>query len=312
MSRRRLAFPVLLVLALGLAPSARAADAPAPPPPPAAPQAPEKPRPIPPLATTPDAKAAVAKFKTEFKAKDPAAKADAVDGLGRTNHPAVVTELMKLTRHKDPEIRAAAFMNLGEQRAIPGVAGAELMKILDVKSADWEHLTNVVDAIEGVGYRGAWKTLVTLLHHENQNVVRWALSALGDLKEVRATDAVLDLIKELKIEDGVKWDGVEVNVDTGTAGSADQNAAEAAGRAALAANKAKGRSAARKMRSLGSIVYDVLKDMTGQQFRSGVHAREWVTAHKAELEALKQKLEDEQKAQEEQAKAALAAARAGK
>jgi hypothetical protein len=163
-----------------------------------------------------------------------------------------------------------------------------------------------------VGYRGAWKTLVTLLHHEDQVVVRWALSALGELKEVRATDAVLDLIKELKIEEGVKWDGVEVNVDTGAAGSADQNAAEAAGRAALAANKAKGRSAARKMRSLGSILYDVLKDLTGQQFRSGTEAREWVAKHEADLDARRQALEDEQKAQEEQAKAALAAARAGR
>src|SRR5262245_21352588 len=78
-------------------------------------------KPVPPLATTTEAKEALAKFKEEFKAKDAAAKADAVDGLGKKNHPLVVTELLKLTRNKDAEIRAAAFMNLGDQRAIPGV-----------------------------------------------------------------------------------------------------------------------------------------------------------------------------------------------
>jgi hypothetical protein len=295
-SRLLLAF----ALVLGIGPAGLAQDAPS------------APRPVPTLASTPDAKAALAKFKEAFKAKDPAAKADAVDGLGKTNHPFVVQELVKLTRHKDAEIRAAAFMNLGDQRAIPGVVGAEMLKLLDVKSQDWEFLAHVIDAIEGAGCRGAWQPLVTLLHHDNQIVVRWALSALGDLKEVRAVDAVVALIKELKIEEGVSWDGVEVNVDTGAAGSGDQQKAEAIGKAMLAANKAKGRSGARKMRNLGSIVYDVLKDLTGQQFKSGNEARAWVEAHKAELDAQKKALDAEQKAQEEQAKAALAAAKAGK
>ena len=74
------------------------------------------PKPIPPLATTVDAKAAIAAFKAEFKGKDVAKKADAVDALGAVNHPFVVDELVKVTRHKDPELRAAAYQNLERQR----------------------------------------------------------------------------------------------------------------------------------------------------------------------------------------------------
>src|SRR5262245_2638231 len=77
------------------------------------------PKPIPPLATTADAKAAIAKFKDSFKGKDVDAKADAVDVMGAVNHPLVVDELLKVTKHKDKEIVAAAFMNLAGQRAIP-------------------------------------------------------------------------------------------------------------------------------------------------------------------------------------------------
>ncbi len=258
-----------------------------------------------------DAKAAIAAFKAEFKGKDVAKKADAVDALGDVNHPFVVDELVKVTKHKDPELRAAAFQNLERQRAIPDVAGKAVLSGLDVKSKDVATLTSVIDTVEVLRHRGSLPVLLTLCRHDDHAVVRAALDALGDMKDVRALDAVLELLKELKVEDGVKWDGASASVDTGTAGNGDQQAAEAAAPArAAAGNARKGKSAARRMRSAGEIVYMVLKDLTGEAFGSGKEARAWVEKHKDALAATKRALDEEQKAQEAAGKAAVAAAKA--
>jgi hypothetical protein len=299
----RLAPPAVVLAFLALAaPSARAEE----------PAKEVAPKPVPPLATTAEAKAAIAAFKAEFKGKDVAKKADAVDALGAVNHPFVVDELVKVTKHKDPELRAAAYQNLERQRAIPDVAGKAVMSGLDLKSKDVETVTHVIDTVEVLRHRGSLPVLLALCRHDDHAIVRAALDAIGDMKDVRALDAVLDLLKELKVEDGVKWDGASASVDTGTAGNGDQQAAEAQARAAAAGNARKGKSAARRMRSAGEIVYMVLKDLTGEAFASGKDARAWVEKHKADLATKKKALDDEQKQQEEAGKAAIAAAKAGK
>jgi hypothetical protein len=272
----------------------------------------EAPKPVPPLATTAEAKAAIAAFKAEFKGKDVAKKADAVDALGAVNHPFVVDELIKVTKHKDPELRAAAYQNLERQRAIPDVAGKAAMSGIDFKSKDVALITHVIDTVEVLRHRGSLPVLLALCRHDDHAIVRAALDAIGDMKDVRALDAVLELLKELKVEDGVKWDGASASVDTGTAGDGDQKAAEAQAKAAAAGNARKGKSAARRMRSAGEIVYLVLKDLTGEAFASGKEARAWAEKHKDALAAKKKALDDEQKQQEVDGKAAVAAAKAGK
>lgn len=299
----RLAPPAAVLVCLALAAPAVRAEEPA---------KEVAPKPVPPLATTAEAKAAITAFKAEFKGKDVAKKADAVDALGAVNHPFVVEELVKVTKHKDPELRAAAYQNLERQRAIPDVAGKAVMSGLDLKSKDVETITHVIDTVEVLRHRGSLPVLLALCRHDDHAVVRAALDAIGDMKDVRALDAVLELLKELKVEDGVKWDGASASVDTGTAGNGDQQAAEAQARAAAAGNARKGKSAARRMRSAGEIVYMVLKDLTGEAFGSGKDARAWVEKNKDALAAKKKALDAEQKQQEETGKAAVAAAKAGK
>jgi hypothetical protein len=264
------------------------------------------------LATNEDAKAAVAKFREEFKGRDVEKKADAIDGLAKVQHPDVVAELAKLLNHRDKELRAVATQDLANMTAIPAIAGAKLAATIEANATDWSYLADVVDTVKTLKYRGALPHLVKLFKNPNSAVVRWALDAIGDMKDVRALDAVLDLMKETKVDSGVSWEGGEVKVDTGTAGDGDQKAAEAAYRAKYGDGKGKGKSSGRKMRSLGEILFLVVKDLTGQQFATEKSAREWVEAHKAELDVKKKVFEDEQKAQEASAAAVLAAVRAAK
>lgn len=268
--------------------------------------------PAPTLATNAEAKDAIAKFKEEFKAKDVEAKCDAIDGLAKVQHPDVVAELAKLLTHKNLEIRATATQDMGFQKAVPAIAGARLVATLEGKNLDWAYTTDAIDALKALKYRAALPLLVKLIKHENHVIVRWAFDALGDLKDVRAIEAILDRIKELKIDQAVRWDGVSVTVDTGTAGDGDQKAAEALGAALAAANKGKGRSGGRTSRALGEIVFLVLKDLTGQQFSTGKAAREWLDANKAAVDEKKKALDAEQKQQDDDAKAVLAAVKAQK
>lgn len=309
--RLSLALPALLALAL----PARAEDPkPAPPAAPPAGKVEEKPaaKPVPPLATTAAAKEAIAKFKASFKGKDVGVKADAVDTLGVVNHPFVLDELLKVTKNKDAEIRAAAYFNLGRQRAVADLVAKALIPTADPKSKDVGHLTEVIDTLKLVGARSATPALLALCHHEDHGVVRWALDAIGDLKDVRALDEILALMKELKVEEGVKWDGAEASVDTGDPGTGDQQAAQAQATAAAAANARKGKASARKMRSAGEILYSVLEDLTGEKFGSGKEARAWLEKNKAKVEERSKALDGEQAKQEADGKAALAAAKAGK
>jgi hypothetical protein len=263
------------------------------------------------VASTEDAKAAVARFKEAFKGKVEE-KADAIDGLAKVQHPLVVAELGKLLNHREKELRAVATQDMAYQTSIPAIAGARLASTIEANANDWSYLADVVDSLRTLKWRGALPHLVKLFKNPNQAVVRWSLDAVGDMKDVRALEAVLDLMKDSKVEEGVSWEGGEVRVDTGAAGTADQEAAEAAYRAQYGDGKGKGRSAGRKMRSLGEILFLVVKDMTGQQFATAKAVREWMEKNKAELDAKKKALDDEQKAQEDSAKEVLAAIKAAK
>lgn len=274
----------------------------------------DPPKPAPPapkVAANEEARAAISRFKEEFRTKDVEAKLDAIDGLSKTNHPDVVEELGKLLVHRNRDVRSTAVQGLARQKALPALAGKKAATSIEANIADWEHLTDVIDAIRTLPWRGGLPVLVKLFRHEEQPVVRWALDAVGQMKDVRALDAVLDLMKELKIDEGIKWEGGEVRVDTGAAGSADADAARAAYEAKYGGKK-RAASAGRKMRALGEIVYDVLKDLTGQEFASGKAAREWAEKNKADLDAKKKALDAEQASQDASAAEAVKAAKAGK
>lgn len=307
---RRMPFLSLLAAACLVGAPVRArADEPKPPAPggavpPAAPVVP------PAIATNAQAKEAIAAFKEGFKAKDVEAKCDAIDALAKVQHPDVVAELAKLLTHKHPEIRATATQDMGFQKALPAIAGARLLATLEGKNLDWAYTTDAIDALKALKHRGSLPLLVRLIKHENHVIVRWAFDAIGDMKDVRGIEPILDRIRELKIDTAVRWDGVSVTVDTGAGGDGDQKAAEALGAALAAANKGKGKSGGRTSRALGEIVFLVLKDLTGQQFSTGKAAREWLDANKALVDGKKQALDAEQKQQEEEAKAILAAVKA--
>jgi HEAT repeat protein len=260
--------------------------------------------PVPALAAPEEAKAALEAFKKEFKGTDVDKKAQALFDLAKVQHPLAALEIAKQMGNKNADVKTAAAMALGDLRAMPGLAGQKLVASFALNEGDAVFLMRAVDSATTLGYRGAFPALIKMLKHKNGAVVKAALVTLGDMKDVRAIDTLVDMLKGTKIDAGTSWEGGSVTVDTGTPGDADQKAAEAAYHAKYGGNERKA-AAGRKSRDISEVVLLVLKDLTGEQFVKTDQVREWVAKNKAELDRQKAALDETAKKQDAEAAAQL-------
>lgn len=263
----------------------------------------EKAQPRPPLASDEEAAEALALFKEAFKAKglkgdEKIAQQDyALRELAVVQHADVVDALARQTKNRSLDLRTGAVLQLGKQRALPAYAGKAIVAAIKRNAKDDTFVMAGLEAIGELGYLGAFDLLKDLMKHHEYAVMKNALVTIGDLKDVRFIEEIFKLMKELKLEKGAKWDGVNVTYDTGAPGTHDQEMAEAIGRAQEAKNKKKGKRSARSQRDLGPIVLMAMKELTGQEFTGSIQARKWLDANKKEIaEKLKafEKLVEEQ------------------
>lgn len=310
-SRRRLSGACLAALAALLGPAlgpqaARAEEAPAAPPAPeegAPPPAAQAPPEAVAVASDAEAQEALAAFEEQFKAKGTkgdervAARLYALKALGRVQHPLVVERLFKETRNRDADVRTEALLQLGRQSALPATAGRRVIEALEKHKGDETFVMAALECIGSLGYLGAGETLRALMKHKDYSVMKHALDTIGELKDVRLIDVVWQLLKDLKIDAGASWDGVEVNYDTGAAGDHDQKMAEKIGKEKEAANAGKGRSSGRRMRDLGPVALQVMKALTGEEFSGSIAAREWMDKNQALLEAQQKALAERERTQ---------------
>ena len=306
---RTCALLVLSTASILLAPPAARADGPAPVPgaPPAA-----VPVPVPPMGTFEQAKDALEKFKQEFKGNDPDAKIAALGTLSKTQQASVVLEIAKHVTNKNADVRTMAAVFLGDQRASPGLAGQKVIASFEPNTSDAIYLMKAVDSATSLEYRGSLAALLKLLKHKNGAVVKAALVTLGDMKDMRAIDTLVEMLKGTKIDAGSSWEGGEVHVDTGASGDADQKAAEAQYQDKYGAKGVGKSGGGKKFRDIGEVLLLVLKDITGQQFTKSDQAKAWIAANKAEIDAKKKALDDVWKKQDADAAAQLDALKTAK
>jgi hypothetical protein len=288
--RPHVAFGLVLVLLLGV--------------PALAEEEKKKEEPRPPVVSDEEAAEALKLFKVAFKAKgyrgdEKIAEQDyAMRELAVVQHPKVVDALAKQTKNRNVDVRTGAVLQLGKQRALPAYAGKAVVAAMKRHAKDDTFVMAGLEAIGELGYLGAFDLLKDLMKHHEYAVLKNTLVIIGELKDVRFIEEIFKLLKELKLEKGAKWDGVSVTYDTGTAGTHDQEMAEAIGRAQEAKNKKKGKKAARSQRDLGPIVLMAMKALTGEEFSGSIQARKWLDANakqvKDELKAFEKKVKDQE------------------
>ncbi len=341
-----LAALAVLVLALPLAraddPPAAAPGAPAASPPAAAPAA----RPRPPIASDEEAARALERFADDFRARgltgeDKMSQRDyAMSNLAKVQHPDVVKALAKIARSPDDTLKTLATIYLGEQRALPGIAGPEVVHVLLRNEKDDVLVLSALESLGNLGYLGATEEIADLLVSKEFAVRKAAVGTVGELHDMRLWKEVAKLAgvsirsgdkvasgsdkqnsKEEVTEEGWSYDGVEVTYDTGASGDSDQKMAEQIGREKLAQNKAQAQSGAhgghggssgggatrggvaRDPKELLPYVLATLYKLTGEQFNSPHEVAQWIIKHRDVIDQKVEDLEAQAKAQKDDAKA---------
>ncbi len=285
-------------------------------------------------------------FKEEYKAKgltgeDKYLQRDfALSKLAEVQHPEVVKALEKISKSSDETLRTLAVIYLGEQRALPGLAGPPIVKAMKRRSKDPILLISGLQSLGNLQYLGAADEIADLLRHRDFAVKKAAIQSVGEIREMRLWKEILKLAgvevrtgddvsagteqggKEEVVEEGYSYEGVEVTYDTGTSGDHDQKMAEKIGKAKLAANKAAaggGRSGggggggagggatarggvSRNPKELMPFVLKTLFQLTGEQFSTSKEVAKWVIENRQVIQDRIKVLDASEKDQQQQAK----------
>ena len=224
-------------------------------PPAAEPQAPA-PAPAPKLDDEAKAVAAVAPFKEAWKAKglkgeEKLAQRDwALSELVKVHHPLIVAELGDVARSGDESLRTLAVIYLGDQKALPALAGEQVLAALKKHGGDTVLVLSALQSLASLKYLGSDELLKDLLRSEDFVVKKAAIAAVGQVGDMRLIDELLKILgvdpkapppaaggKEEKsggkevVEEGYSWEGAEAVVDHGHAdNSAGERRGEGQGR----------------------------------------------------------------------------------
>ena len=183
---------------------------------------------IPPDVDSKALKSAQERFRRSYDTADIDYKLQAVRKYAAVQHKTIAKHLVKLLREDDPHVRAEIAKGLGKQKSSASVAGKKLIKLIDETEKDDDQTKVVRGAVIGIdrlGYVKADNALKGLIHHHDDSVVAAVFLTYGHWKSDLAIRQMLDFFK--KYPDEKSFATGSVTVDTGSAGSADANAAKA-------------------------------------------------------------------------------------
>ena len=206
-------------------------------------------------------KRAFSSFESGFASVDIDFKLRALRRFARVQHPKVAKQLLKIVKDDESEhVRATALKGLVNQRTSVKTVGSKLTKLVQEKDEAPRVLVAAIGTLGEIGWTKAHKNLVKLMQHDDDDVVVAVFGTYGKWKSDEPLDDMRKFFHKWPDEKGFVT--VSVNVDTGTAGSADQKAAEAKGRSALGKHKAW-----RPRPECSAALKEALKEITGFGFR---------------------------------------------
>ena len=303
------------------------------------------------LASPDEVKAAIEAYKDNWKAKglkgeERLAQRDwAMQQLVAIQHPDVVDELAKVLKGSDENLRIAAAVHLSEQTALPVLAGKKIAEAIQRNKNDSNFLMAALDSLGRLKFLGATEVIEDMLRHPDFSVKKAAIEAVGATGDMRL---ILPMLKLVQIDpdrdppaargknsgqsesdgEGYSWEGAEANVDTGSAGDADQKAAEKQAKEQAAKNEAEAKAqnggadsgggkpnkpgkggGGRSIQELIHPIKKALGALTGEEFDSPATVHAWLVEHKEDIAARIKELADVEKDQAKTEKEAVAAAK---
>jgi hypothetical protein len=240
------------------------------------------------LASDAEAAEALATFREEFKARglrgeDELSQKDwAMSRLASVQHASVVDALAKASRDRHETVRTLAVIYLGEQRALPALAGDAVVKAMERNDKNTVLIMSGLQSLGSLKYLGARSVIEKLIAHQDFAIRKAAISAVGSIGDMRMLDRILKLVgidfKGIQsqasgagaegsgsgtsdgsssggsevVSEGYSWEGAEAVVDYGHADNTQENAeAKAKAEAQIAQNKAEAEARANQGSGLG-------------------------------------------------------------
>jgi hypothetical protein len=229
-----------------------------------------------------EAKQTLKEFDKAFKAsRQLEEQQNLIYDLHDVPHDLVIRRLEKLLKHKKAGVRNVAALALGGQSHNVPLAGAILMRAYVKDYKNQEVLASVLEAMAELKFLGYWPKAEPALKDDRNAVIIRHLDLLGTNEDWRAIPRLLELYRVV-MPKKVTWKTGSTSVDTGTAGDADQKAAEAefnkkygrGGSKMKAKAKAKARSY--DLRNFTTQIRKCVKKITGQDFDTAWDFEDWL------------------------------------
>lgn len=225
--------------------------------------------------------------KYERGVKDLHKFGDLIAELADTQHPlaaARVGEVLEKARDVDRQMMAADV--LAEFRKTPEArqaAAEQLLAALDRDGYEFPAKDSIINSLGLLEYRPAVDPLLAFMKkHKDPWLLLAVVRAFGRIGDRKVLPVLLAMWDEKG--QGYGWDGVSVTVDTGTAGDADQRAAEAQGQA-QSGMMGKGRASSLYKVFIQELMRTVQKLTGDKDIDEADKLYDWMVAHRVELEA---------------------------
>jgi len=139
---------------------------------------------------------ALDKFKSDYKTKDIAARATAVEELAKTAGPKVCARLGSLLAADGPEVRVAAAKGLALQHDDKKHAIPFLLNGAAANAKDPVVLTAIVSSLGAFRDETAAPEVNRLLAAENADLAKAAVEAAGKIRSATSFDPMIKALKE--------------------------------------------------------------------------------------------------------------------
>lgn len=222
------------------------------------------------------------------KAKDDYKYAELMYELAATRHPLVVKRIGKVMLKEsslDRQMIAASILSeFSSPEDVRTAAGEVLTEALTAKKMENDVIDSAVISIGKLKWTDAVPDLCSILIKGGDPwLLVTTVRIIGDLEDKRALPTLLELWERSPV--GYSWETGEVKVDTGAAGTADQEAAEAAWKKKYGHVKAKGKPPVMLKVYIEEIAKSVAK-ITGEKMKKPTELRKWMELHAEELREL--------------------------
>jgi hypothetical protein len=217
---------------------------------------------------------ALDKFKTDYKAKEIAARAAAVEELSKTQSPKVCARLGSLLAADGPEVRVAAAKGLALQPDDKRHAVPYLVNGATANAKDAAVLGAIVESLGKLREEGGAAEVNKHVDADDTDLAKAAIDAAGEIRSATSFDPLIKTLKECE-------DTLKPRTNTGGGGFGGGGLGRLGGPGGAGANSGKTPKEMRdRANALKPEIIKVLRDMAKVSCQDAKDWEDWWKEHR--------------------------------